>query len=356
MRLLFLCKRCPQGKDLLTHPYGRFYYLPKVLANYGHEIHILLLSYKNEPKLALLKDGIHWTSLSLKKNGPSGYIREAKKIIGEIHPDWIVGFSDTYYGILAQHLARRFGCRSLIDAYDNYESYMPWCKPLHYLWRRALSKADLVTAAGPQLAELMGQNRPNKPTVVVPMTADPTDFKPLDKKKCRQELGLPTDKKLVGYCGSIHSSRGIDVLFAAYKILLREHKEIELVLSGRKGAGVHLPDGTRWLGYLPDEKMPGLLNSMDVLTVLNKSSAFGNYSYPIKLYEAMCCQVPVVASATLAAKWILADFPDLLVEADDSNLLAKAIGRAMHHEKIDYGQRQGWERGADILQEAMGIG
>ena len=93
MKLLFLCKRRPQGKDLLERPYGRFYYLPKILAEKGHEFHILLLSYKNEPRIAENKDRINWTSISLIKHGPFAYIHEAKKIIQEICPDWIIGFS-----------------------------------------------------------------------------------------------------------------------------------------------------------------------------------------------------------------------------------------------------------------------
>ena len=58
MKILFLSKRRPQGKDLLTRPYGRFFYLPYWLAQRGHEVYILLLSYKKEPALELQNDCI----------------------------------------------------------------------------------------------------------------------------------------------------------------------------------------------------------------------------------------------------------------------------------------------------------
>jgi len=355
MKILFLCKRRPQGKDLIERPYGRFYYLPRILAEKGHDVQILLLSYKNDPKIVVVKDGIHWTSLSLLKHGPFAYLREAEKIIKQIKPNWVVGFSDTYYGILAQRLGTKYNISSLIDAYDNYESYIPWCRPLHYFWQRALAGADIITAAGPQLAGLMGQKRfDKKPTMVLPMAADPIGFKPLDKIKCRQELGLPSDKKLIGYCGSIHSNRGINVLFDAYKILLRENKDVKLVLTGRKGAGISIPDGARWLGYLPDGQIPGLLNSMDVLTVINETSTFGNFSYPVKLYEAMCCQVPVVATATPATIWILAEFPDFLAASNDSVDLSQKISRILQKTtKIDYGKKEGWEKESALFERAM---
>lgn len=356
MKLLFLCKRRPMGRDLLTTPYGRFYYLPRLLALRGHEVSIFLCSYKMEPDQYDVhdEDGIRWYSVSLASLNPFRYYYEVRQLARKIGPDWIVSFSDTYYGVLAYHLAHRFGCKSLIDAYDNYESYMQWFRPLHYLWQRALIRADMITAAGPQLAEIMGRHRKEKPPKIVPMAADPCGFKPLDKLVCRENLGLPKDRKLIGYCGSIHPSRGIDVLFDAYKILAQEHPDVELVLAGRKAPGINIPEGVRWLGYLPDEKIPLLLNCMDVLTVINKDSSFGNFSYPVKLYEAMCCRIPVVATATPATEWILAEHSELLAPPGDSVELSRIISRILQETtEIDYGKEEGWEKESVLFERAM---
>jgi glycosyltransferase involved in cell wall biosynthesis len=349
MKLFFLCKRRPQGKDLIERPYGRFYSLPKILAEKGHGVHILLLSYKNEPKISHRKEGLNWTSISLTKHGPFAYIREAQKIIKHVKPDWVVGFSDTYYGILAQRLGTKFNIPSLIDAYDNYESYIPWLKPLHGLWRRSVSRATLATAAGPSLVDLLGRFRPDKPTEIIPMTADPI-FKPMDKIECRQKLGLPVDKKIIGYSGStIHASRGIDILFTAFDSLKQEAPDVELVLTGRKGRNITIPSEANWLGYIPDADMPLLLNSLDVLLVINKPSSFGNYSYPVKLYEAMCCQVPVVVSETLSTKWIMQNHENLLVEPGSAEKLSDTIKYAMDLERVNYGEQLDWNIvGADF--------
>jgi glycosyltransferase involved in cell wall biosynthesis len=354
MKLLFLCKRHPQGRDLLTRPYGRFYQLPRFLAQKGHEVSILLCSYKRESNQNYFHDenGIHWYSVGIADLNPFRYYRTACQLAEKIDLDWIIGFSDTYYGILADHLARRFGCRSLIDAYDNYESYISWMKPLHALWRRSLAKATIVTAAGPNLAELLGNSRPGKRTSIIPMTADPI-FKPLDKIECRKRLGLSINKKLIGYCGSLHPNRGINILFDEYRTLAQERTNIQLILSGRKSPKIDIPEGANWLGFLPDEEMPLLLNSMDVLTVTNQHSSFGNFSYPVKLYEAMCCQVPVIATATPATQWILKSFPDFLVTLDDSLDLRKKILQAMEYKKFDYGHQQSWEELAFILENNL---
>ena len=356
MKLLFLSKRRPMGRDLLSRPYGRFYHLPRILAQRGHEVNIILCSYFKGPDLFGIQDdvGIRWSSLTLLGPNPLVYYREAFRLAEKNRPDWIIGFSDTYYGIIAQHLSRRLGLKSLIDAYDNYEGYMPWNLPLHVLWRRALAGADMITAAGPQLAALMGRQRSGKPGVVVPMAADPNGFKSIDKQTCRQSLGLPLNRKLIGYCGSLHANRGLEVLFDAYRLLAQDFPELELVVSGKKARNVVIPEGVRYLGYLPDEQMPILLNSMDVLSVINQDSAFGNYSYPVKLYEAMCCRVPIAATATPATEWILAEHPDLLVPPGDSEALCRTISRLLQTTAtIDYGKEEGWRREAMLFEEVM---
>jgi len=287
LKIVFFCKRRPQGRDLLTRPYGRFFHIPRLLALKGHEVHVLLLSYKGDPSCTKQRDGITWMSESVLPYGPTRYIRRAWEIVKSARPDWVAGFSDIYFGILAERLARRYDLRSAIDAYDNYESYIPWFKPLHRLWRKALLGATVVTAAGPQLAEFLQQLRAGRPVQIVPMAADPDGFEPMDRELCRRRLGLPFCIPLVAYCGSIYRNRGVQLLFDAFDDLRRKDADVRLILSGRKDRGVRLPAYAKWLGYLPDEDVPYLLNAMNVLVVINPLSSLGRYSYPAKLYEAL---------------------------------------------------------------------
>jgi glycosyltransferase involved in cell wall biosynthesis len=355
MKIIFLCKRRPQGKDLIDRPYGRFYYLPEILARKGHNVQVLLLSHKNEPRLVLQKDGILWTSVSLVGQGSLAYIDEAKKIIETTKPDWVVGFSDTYYGILAQYLANRYGCKSLIDAYDNYESYIPWLKPLHYLWRRALARADMVTAAGPQLAEMMQRDRTGRPAIILPMAADP-EFIPLDRSASRKELDLPQEKKLIGYCGAIYRSRGIEFLYQLADRISTTVPGAEVVVSGRKEKGLTIPANIRNLGYLPDCQMPVLLNSMDVLLVLNRESSFGQYSYPVKLYEAMQCRIPVVSSETAPARWVLGGDSRFLGKVGDLEDFSTKVIAALDLGKPVYPSQPSWENVAGELEKILAGG
>lgn len=351
MRFLALCKRRPQGRDLFTQPYGRFYYLPFFLAKGNHEVHLLLLSYRNESPNYRREGNLHWHSRSISPLGPWPYLQKADRLATELKPDWIVGFSDTWYGILAEHFARKVGARSLIDAYDNYESYISWFKPLHQLWRHSLAKADIVTAAGPQLADFMSRSAGGRTVDIIEMSADPC-FYPRSKTASRQQLGLPTDKKLFGYSGSLHPNRGIQLLFSVFEKLNELIPEAELVISGRLSEKVKLPTYVRWLGYLQADEVPVLMNSLDLMFAINKPGAFGNYSYPVKVYEALACSVPVVATDLPGTAWVLRNHPDCLANPDDIDDFVVKIISLLTTQPL-YDPVSGWEASAAQLENLI---
>jgi glycosyltransferase involved in cell wall biosynthesis len=334
--------------------------LPYHLAQQGHEVTLLLLDYQDSDPIHCHAHGMEWHSISLRrtscKGNPTAYLNQAQAIIKTQKPDWIVGFSDTWYGILAVYLGRQHGVKTLIDAYDNYESYIPWFKPLHWLWRYALRRATALSTAGPQLAELMGRGRIDGVTSVIPMAADPI-FQPLNDITLRKRFGLPEDSPLVGYCGSLYRNRGVEVLFQAMERLLDEIPNSRLVISGRHERGLEIPEAIRQnvvlLGYLPDEDIPLLLNAMDVLLVLNLNSAFGTYSYPVKLYEAMRCNKPVVATDTAATGWILRDHPECLAESGNPDALAKCIRDALTWGNKAYTSNRDWSYSASTLRDVL---
>ena len=87
MKLLFLGKRSPMGRDLVSRPYGRFYYLPRLMAERGHEIYSLLLAYRKEPPVDFEERGVRWISVSLQPS-PFGYLSRLRNLIEQVRPDW----------------------------------------------------------------------------------------------------------------------------------------------------------------------------------------------------------------------------------------------------------------------------
>lgn len=355
LRLLFVCKRHPQQRDLLTRRYGRFYYLPTQLAGLNHDVRVSLCSHRRLPTVKEERDSVHWSSYDLWTLGLRGLMRALSREATEFQPDWIIGCSDAWYGPIARRMAVQMGTQLAIDAYDNYESYMPWNLPLHVLWRRSVRAADLVTAAGPQLAQRLQSHRGGgRPVEIIQMAADP-EFKPLDKQACRHALGLSLDALFMGYVGSWAKNRGTDVLLNAFRHARAVKPKLQLLLSGRPPQWVQAEPGVVTTGYVSDAQLPILINALDVACVITADTGFGRYSYPAKLCEAMACAVPVVATATEPVRWMLGDCEEYLVPLNDAKALSDRVLSQLVEQRAEYGPRETWgdcaQRFGQLLKE-----
>ena len=351
MKIIILCKRRPQQKDLWENPYGRFYYLAKHLAEHGSEVHFMLLNYRSEPEFEELRDGMTWYSINLLPN-PLKFYLSAKQLAKSINADWIIGFSDTYFGIAAQSLARRQKTRSLIDAYDNYESYMPNCFPLHWLWRRALRRSDAITSAGPGLLDLMCSQRGNQQTAVIEMCADPA-FTPGARALSRELLGLPADGKIVAYSGSLYKSRGVSELFSLISSLGASDPDIQWVISGRIEPGVKLPTNVHHLGYIENCKVVDVLRAANAVLCINRPDMFGDFSYPVKIYEALASGTPVIAFRTKSVEFVLRDREEFLVPFGDVDAMAGKIREVILNDAGVLPTATDWYEQARLLSSSM---
>lgn len=355
MRLLFVCKRHPQQRDLVSRPYGRFYYLPTFLAAQGHAVRVQLGGYRKLPSEHFEREGVAWSSHDFLTRGPFAVWRDVLAEARDFRPDWIIGCSDTWAGWLAYRLSRRLDCALAIDAYDNFESYMPFNLPLHIMWRRAVIAADLVTAAGPQLAERLERSRSSgSPVQLLPMAADPP-FVPIDRVMSRERLNLAQDRLLFGYSGGWTRSRGSSLILDAFARVRRTRPDSQLVLSGRPPEEAVRAPGVITLGYLPDEVMPHVLNAANASCVVVANTSFGRYSYPAKLYEAMACGVPVVASATDAVTWILNKDPRFLARVSDVESFAERMLANATMPRAEYGSQLTWAALADRFTQQLSL-
>lgn len=353
MKLLFLSKRRPQQRDLIHRPYGRFHHLPACLAARGHDVRVVLIGHHALPQVRMQAAGITTIALDLREQGWTRVQSELRNTALEFSPDWVVGCSDAWLGWLAHRVAKSCNARLAIDAYDNYEAYMPWNLPLHFLWRRAVKEADLVTVAGPQLAERLDAHRRGKRSaLIVPMAADPA-FQPMDQGLCRQQLGLPGTAPLLGYYGGWAAARGTDLLIAAYRLVQASLPSARLVLTGKPPGQVLSLPGVFPLGYLDDSLLPFMVNSLDAACVLTADTGFGRFSYPAKLCEAMACGIAVCATDTAPVRWMLGDSTQCLAPVGDATAFAGAALRSLVAGRMDYGPLPTWQDGARIMESGL---
>ncbi|SFK67416.1 glycosyltransferase family 4 protein [Rhodanobacter glycinis] len=349
MRLIFVCKRCPQNRDLLDRPYGRFHYLPRELAKLGHEVTVLLVSHQNHVSEHRVMDDVAWVSHDIRRRGPLFLDRLLTQETRKFSPDLIIGLSDSWAGWLAYRLAKKLNVSLAIDAYDNYEAYMPWNLPMHWLWRRAIRVADLVTSAGPQLAQrLQSHRRGGHDVEVLSMAADP-EFVPRDKSQCRDLLNLPQHVPLIGYIGSWAHNRGTSMLLDAFRRARKVQPTLRMVLSGRPPDYALREQGVIASGYVSDDALPTLINALDIACVVTADTSFGRYSYPAKLCEAMACGVPVVATATDPVRWMLGNRPEHLVPIGDASMFSQRVLDLLAVPRAEYGPRTTWAMQAERL-------
>lgn len=353
MKILTVCKRCPQGRDMMLRPYGRFHYIPQALRHSGEQVAQIFIDYSALAAKVDSCNGVNRFALRVTPSCVLGMLREMDVIARNFSPDWVAGFSDSWIGLLALRLARRSGARLWLDAYDNFDAYMPWNIPLHRLWRSAVSRADLVTAAGPQLAGLMqSYRRSGNSVAVLPMAADPLFF-PRDRQQCRARLGLPEQAPLLGYTGSWTASRGTHLIIDAFRLVRSAMPDARLVLSGRPPLEVLQEPGVIGTGYLDDEMLPLLVSALDVACIVVANTNFGAYSYPAKMYEAISCGVPVVASDTQAARWILGDCAGVLAPVGDAPSFAAAILATLKRRHWPTVQLPSWSDQAELLRNLL---
>jgi glycosyltransferase involved in cell wall biosynthesis len=316
-------------------------------------VRVLLVSHHRLPSQQVRNTEVEWFSDDVRTLGPVALFHALKDKTRTFRPDWVIGMSDAQYGWLARQLANSVGARLAVDAYDNYEAYMPWNRPLHRMWRNAVRHADLVTAAGPQLADLLQSHRKDrKPPHVVPMAADP-EFIPLDRRESRRQLGLEPEAEFIGYIGSWSKNRGSSMLLDAFRKLRSNRPGLRLVISGRPPEKILQEPGVLGTGYVADARLPALVNALNVACVITANTEFGRYSYPGKLSEAMACQVPVVATSTDPVDWMLGGRIQHLVPPGDVQAFVHKSQELLSRPINDYGARVTWETQAQRLSSLL---
>jgi 1,2-diacylglycerol 3-alpha-glucosyltransferase len=134
---------------------------------------------------------------------------------------------------------------------------------------------------------------------------DPT----VDRASWCARYGIDPQKKLFFFVGRVDREKRLDVLLRAIKLLNRE--DIQLVIAG-KGAykkgliaiaeQLDLGARVRFTGFLPQEVLPSVLNSIDIFAIPSEAELLS-----IATLQAMGCSRPVLAANAVA-------LPELVTE------------------------------------------
>lgn len=184
---------------------------------------------------------------------------------------------------------------------------------------------------------------PPHKVVVQPDAVDLSLFEHLpDKDKCRQQLGLPADRPIVGYIGRFQTlgiEKGIPELIRAMARLptFNSKEPLLLCVGGpmdavpayvglAREAGV--PESRlRFVDRVPNTQVPYWIRSFDIATApFPNSEHYAFFMSPLKIFEYMAAGVPIVATDLPAIREVLRHGQNAwLVEANNPYSIAKGI-------------------------------
>lgn len=124
------------------------------------------------------------------------------------------------------------------------------------------------------------------PVITAPNSTDLTLFYKKDKAECREKLGLPSGKFIVGFVGGFIERKGD-------KRLLEAVNGIDGVYAAFAGRGDDPPSGEKvvFCKALEHEAVSDFLNAIDVFCLPTLSEGSCN-----AIVEAMACGVPIISS------------------------------------------------------------
>jgi glycosyltransferase involved in cell wall biosynthesis len=153
-----------------------------------------------------------------------------------------------------------------------------------------------------------------------------------DRLQARQRLELVQDGPLVVYSGRVNSEKGADVVLEAARLLQRIGARVVLVGKVYDSAYETLADrlgNVTLTGFLPPSLVPEYLTAADIVVLPSTERLpYAAYTSPLKLFEYMACQRPIVASNLPVLREILTHERNaLLYPGAEPSALAAAVER-----------------------------
>ena len=210
---------------------------------------------------------------------------------------------------------------------------------------RILEEADRILATCPAEVEELTSLYDADPTglTLVPCGVDARKFRPVDRSKARERLGLP-DKPTVVYVGRLVPRKGVDTLVEAFA-LLPDCLDARLVIVGGEPGVEISPETDRlsalaeklkirervvFTGSRPQEELRRYYGAADVAVTVPHYEPFG-----MTPLEAMACATPVVGSGVGGIKTSVADGKTgYLVPPKDPEALAGRLLRLLSDENL----------------------
>ncbi len=244
------------------------------------------------------------------------------------HPEWFDAKLRLWYRLLIPRLARR--AEAILTVSEH-------------------SKRSIIRKLGV----------PESKVTAVPNGVDLRRFRPGDPAPVRAKYGLP--ERYILFLGTSEPRKNLERLLLAWS-RLTEFQDIQLIIAGRPPGSALVASEprprrrTRFLGYVPEEDLPGLYAGALFFVM---PSLFENFG--LTVLEAMACGAPVITSQAGALPEVTGEAV-LTVDPTSVEAITEAIRRLvlepdrrleLSRKGLERACRFSWERSAQQIKDVL---
>jgi teichuronic acid biosynthesis glycosyltransferase TuaH len=247
--------------------------------------------------------------------------------------------------------------------------------------RRALSRADVVTALSPVLAERWSALR-GRPVPIIPNGCTPVSA----SAHCVAPAIRILPRPLVGLVGRLNARIDLDIVEAiadaGFSLLIVGPHDSQW--EPQRFSALTRRSEVHYIGRVPEDQVPAYIAATDIGITPYLDTPFNRASFPLKTLDYLSVGRPTVTTALPTARWLRDDLlhfdqetaPDcILALASDRKAFINALRRMVGEPRRSgtraaglpatepayaercrvFAARHSWSRRADALAAAIGL-
>ena len=296
----------------------------------------------------------------LKKYRGDQEYKRSKEILERIgfKPDIIHSHFSWPSGYAAVKLKRDLNVPVVITIHENHDWFVLEEKDKRIIetWKNAdalirVNKLDLPTL-----------RKYNNGSVSIPNGYLHNKFKPMDQNKCKKQLDLEPEKKIIFSLGQIVERKGFQDLINAANILRKKRTDFQIIIGGNGPykenlenliKKMKLGEYINLIGFVEDKNVPKYMNAAEFFVLPSYSE--GN---PTVMFECLGCGKPFIGTNVGGIPEIIINEDlGMLIEPGDVKRLARALESGMDkdwnkEQLLEYARQFTWK---NIVSQVMEI-
>jgi glycosyltransferase involved in cell wall biosynthesis len=310
-------------------------------------------SYKPSALKTILKKlvpKVLWTSFNnyklLQHDKMAG--QRLEKAIVSFKPDLIYERSE-YLQDSGAKMASKYNLKYFIEVnapfveeMRAFEGYSLYESKAHQAEKNKIKRADKVFVVSSALSDFLVNTYQCKrdKIFIQPNCINPEKItlNPQSVQIIKNNYNL-SDKKVIGFVGSMFPYHGVDILINAFSKALKHHTNIKLMIVGdgvimgdlkTQVASLGIEDDVIFTGKIPHNEVFNYINMMDIC-IMAKSNWYGS---PVKIFEYGLMNKPIIAPNTAPVLDVMVNKVDALIINDNETELSSAIQQLLDDSEL----------------------